>query len=690
MVLKEDGTGTKVSSKKLLSTTVLDLLEAVVDPQVGAAGRLEILKKLIEHDPSLLEKANAESLARSVPAEKVPGLLSLERGREAVGELARLVRLAPEESRAGLRKVGAILVEAFRHDPRLLALMRQFLSSEAADMMPAWMSEEAPESAQDTGPAARAKLVLGLAADEQAEPLLQEAPALVRELLGIARTDLAAKIIARLTGVLMDRQTERRHGAAEALLNLHPAWDNEPLSAAREGFEALLRTAIDGEMHGPTYGKLAEIAAFLADGRLRRGEPELALETLSLLRRHHGTKDAAAAFRTEVAHRALERVTRSEGFPTVLVRLRNGDAVALRVAESLGDAAAGMLVEEIKKIETAAHRLPFADAISRIGPGAAAVLSEELQKCTVPADALRLLEVIPDAAPENIATVALASTLHHPSNAVRRRTAAILTERAYARSGELLLQALREEKEPTNRATIIEGLGKLRVSAAFEALASVADERSESDDLRAAACMALARLGHAEAIPVLASLASKRSRGMGLLKSASPLLRNAAIRALGHFPTNPAAREALKKITEDSDPTLQAAARETLYRPAQKDEAPPAVPAPDVKVAKVKLAGSLLEVAFDQICQLVGSGEKTGLLMLSLEGRVGRVWFDQGHVVAVEFERMKDQSAFNVIARQKKGDFVFQPGERPAERRIDSPVHLMLLEAARIADESKK
>ena len=59
-------------------------------------------------------------------------------------------------------------------------------------------------------------------------------------------------------------------------------------------------------------------------------------------------------------------------------------------------------------------------------------------------------------------------------------------------------------------------------------------------------------------------------------------------------------------------------------------------------------------------------------------------------MVAVDFERMKDQSAFNVIARQKKGDFVFQPGERPAERRIDSPVHLMLLEAARIADESKK
>src|SRR6185436_4591804 len=113
--------------------------------------------------------------------------------------------------------------------------------------------------------------------------------------------------------------------------------------------------------------------------------------------------------------------------------------------------------------------------------------SEELQRTTSPSDALRLLEALPHAAPESIAAVALSSTLRHPSNAVRRRTAAILTERAYARSGDLLLQALHDEKEPTNRATLVEGLGKLRVSAAFEALATLADSRSESDDLRAAA-----------------------------------------------------------------------------------------------------------------------------------------------------------------------------------------------------------
>lgn len=687
--------GSRVSE---LFKTLEQLIEASTDPQIGSEGRLEIMRKLIEHDPTLLEKARTEPLARG-RADKVPGLLPLEKGRECVGELARILSIAPEGLRPGLRKIGNLVVEAFRHDPRLMSLMKQFLLTEAEELVPVWMTDEFKEVSQESGPVARARTLLALAADEQSEPLVKEAAVLVRELLAISRGDLAAKILARLTGVLMDRTAERRRSAAEALLTLHSSWDSEPLSAAREGFEGLLRSAFDAEQDPDAYGKLAEIATIMADGHLRRGDPELALETLSLFRRHHATKDMALAFRPEVAFRAMERLTKSTGFPVVLNRLRTGDPVALRVAESLGDAAATHLVEEMKKIELTTQRMPLADAVARIGPGAAAVLSEELQKTTAPSEALRLLEVLPHAAPEAIASVALASTLHHPVSAVRRRSASILTDRAYARSGDLLLQALKDEKDPTIRATIIEGLGKLKTTAAFEMLAALADSRSESDEIRAGACMALARLGHAEAIPILAGIASKGSRGLGLLKATSPTLRTAAIRALGQFPTHPAAREALKKITEDSDPSLQATARETLYRPVQKAlqtsgrEAPPPAQAPEIKAmpaANIKLAGSLSEIPLDQVCQLIGGSEKTGLLMLSLEGRVGRIWFEQGQVVAADFERTKDQEAINGIAHHKKGDFIFQPGERPRERRVQIPVAQALLEAFRVNDEGRQ
>ena len=92
----------------------------------------------------------------------------------------------------------------------------------------------------------------------------------------------------------------------------------------------------------------------------------------------------------------------------------------------------------------------------------------------------------------------------------------------------------------------------------------------------------------------------------------------------------------------------------------------------------------------DQVCQLVGGADKTGLLMLSLEGRVGRIWFDQGQVVAADFERTKDQEAINGMARHKKGDFIFQPGERPPARRVQIPVPQALLEAFRVTDEGRK
>src|SRR5262249_2665039 len=156
--------------------------------------------------------------------------------------------------------------------------------------------------------------------------------------------------------------------------------------------------------------------------------------------------------------------TKSTGFPAIIARLRTGDPIALRVSECLGDAVAVHLVNEMKRVETLAQRMPLADAISRIGAGAGAILSEEIQKATAPSDALRLIDVLPHAAPENLAVIALGSTLHHPVSAVRRRSAAILTDRAYGRSGDLLLQALKSEKDPTIRAGMVEGLGKLKFS----------------------------------------------------------------------------------------------------------------------------------------------------------------------------------------------------------------------------------
>ena len=656
----------------------------------GRLGELSVTSISIDDlDEEILSVPGIETETKD-GTDRLPGLLSLEKGRDGIAELNQLFLNAPEALRPGIRKVAGLILDSFRHDARLAAAIRRFVAAEAPGLMPDGADGEPVGT---SGAVAQAESLLLLSADEQTEPLVQQAAPLVRKLIAASRGDLAAKILARLAGVLLDSSPEGRRAAAEALLTLHPTWDAEPFSTTREGFETLLRSALDDEKDSQTYSKMAEVAAILADGRLTRGEPELALETLSLLHRHHSMKSSATAFRPEVASRTLQQITRSAGYPPLLERLRSGDPLALRVIEALGDVAARSLVDELKKIEMGSNRLPLAEAIAQIGPEAAAMLSDELQKATSPIEAIRLLEALPHAAGEDIAIVALSSNLHHRVGEVRRRSAAILTERAYARSGELLLQALPAEKEPTTRATIVEGLGRLRVSAAFEALATIADSRSESEDLRAGACAALAGLGHKEAIPILVSIASKSSRGLGLLKSASPALRTAAIRALGQFQSTPEARDAIKRIMDESDATFKAVAMESLSKnptPSPAASAARVTPPHATPAGGVKLAGSLQEISFDQICQLVGGSEKTGLLVLTFGGHVARIWFERGLVVAAEYDRRKDQEAFNAIARHKRGDFHFQPSERPPEKRIQSPVHMMLLEAFRIADEGKK
>jgi hypothetical protein len=55
------------------------------------------------------------------------------------------MKTADEEQRQALRQFGNVLLGGFRYDPILLALLRQFLSEEAMELLPDWMMEEKKE-----------------------------------------------------------------------------------------------------------------------------------------------------------------------------------------------------------------------------------------------------------------------------------------------------------------------------------------------------------------------------------------------------------------------------------------------------------------------------------------------------------------------------------------------------------------
>jgi HEAT repeat protein len=392
--------------------------------------------------------------------------------------------------------------------------------------------------------------------------------------------------------------------------------------------------------------------------------------------------------RAELAFQALERVATAGGFAVVQERLREGDGDAMWVVDSLDAAATRFLVGRIKSTEGLADRVRFAETIARAGPGAATIVIDASQRTTTPTEALRLMEVLPSAIPEKQVETALEGLLRNPAIAVRRRTAVMLAERGYPRAPAFLLRALKEEADPAVRATLAEALGELRCKEAVPALLGLADGRQEADEVRSEACLALGRIADRTALPLLIRLADGGAGGLtSIFRTVTREVRVSATRALGGFHTDLGAREALRRALLDPIPSVRAAAKE-----AQESQLPAgsasAMKPQDALGRSWKLAGSLGEVPLDQICQLIAASAKGGLLTLQFEGKKARVWFEEGLVVAAEFEGKRDQEAFNLFCRRAGGHFSFRPGPMTEEKRMKAPVMQVLMEAFRVGDES--
>jgi hypothetical protein len=332
----------------------------------------------------------------------------------------------------------------------------------------------------------------------------------------------------------------------------------------------------------------------------------------------------------------------------------------------------------------------FAQFIARAGGGAATVLADEMAKTPSPSDVLRLAEILPYAMPKEMAEMALGGLLRHGAVAVRKRAATMLSEQAYPRAGALLLDAFNVEGDAPTRLTLVESLGRARHRAAVEPLNLVVDGRGETEEVRAAACVALGKIGDARAVPVLARVYAKGERGLTkMFRLVPPAVRASAARALAFFPGNREAREALKRAREDHDPSVRAVALQALYAPLQEAFGELALgvqmvttPA-QVSPGNLNIGGSVVEVPLDDVCRKIAATESGGLLLFGAGGPTGRLWFDAGLLIAGEFEQWRDQDAFREVLARRDGLFVFRQGELSPERRVLAPIAALLEVAAR-------
>ena len=679
----------KFSGGETELSKLLGNLDQVLESATGEAGgqevRLQLIKKLLEKDPDLIKKAGvdgdpaaAAALGGAAAPASDEGRWSIDRAKEALGDVAQLIRDTPPDRHAALRRVGRAITDAFRHNPQIASVMDALLARAETEAVAAAAAEPAAATAPKLPPAvARAKSLLDVTDDERIQAVSQEGAALMDELHALGHVDIVQALVASVAGTLLDRGARRRGAAARALNSIRRGMERNASDAILDEFEEGVRTAIDLERDPGVYASLADLMAFLADLRIRRGRVDRARQDLEFLNRHYLIRDPEFPQRGELAYSALERVASGVGFASIAERLRTGDPDVLRVLEALDAAATRFLIREIKTADSPARRLHFAQFIARAGAGAATVLVDELQKTASPSEVLHLVEVLPHALPKEMAEMALGGLLRHGAVAVRRRAASALAEQTFGRSGSLIQDALAAEADAPTRVAFVEALGRVRHRGAVDLLASIVEDRGAPDDLRCAACMTLGKIGDARAVPVLAKVYSKGEKGITRIFRLTPAaVRASAARALAYFPSNAEAREAMKRAREDHDPSVRAVANQALYAPLQEAFGEMALgvtmiaSADDMGPMALNVGGSAQEMPLDVILRRVGSLEAGGLLLYSAPGVNGRVWFDAGLVIAAEYNQTKDQEAVRELLGRRDGLFLFRAGELSPERRI--------------------
>lgn len=678
------------------------LIESAMTDGLGAEGRLHIMKKLLDQDPTLLHKIGEGGRGGTGGTEKVEGGVAgaeeseegrifFEQAKDAVGEIARLLHETPAPFHDPLRRIGRILIEAFRGNPRITAMMGALLSGQVEEALPEGAREAAAGAPVEPPAVTRATSVLSMPDDERITVLSQEGGALLDELAALERPDLVQSLLESLSGFLGDRAAKRRLQACRTLGGLRRAYEKDASDEVLYALEIGVRSALDQEREAAVYPALADVAAFLADLRIRRSNLDRAREILDLLHKHYKIKDPAFPKRGELAYISLEKLSAGSGLASLAIKLKAGDAEAVRIIEAVGAAATRFLIGEIKTAETNSERLNLAGFIARAGPGAATVLLDEIAKTTVPSDVLRLVEVLPHAMPVDMAEMAMGGLLRHPAVAVRKRTALMVAEQGYPRAGGALMDAFASEVDAATRLVFVDCLGRLRHKGAIDLLGEVIDARHQPEELRAAACLALGKIGDPRAVVPLVKLVSKGEKGLTKIFVKVPgSVRASAVRALALYPLNKEARETIRRAQEDGDTVVRSAASQARYAPlydAFGDLAQGAViiaNAADLGGEAVKAGGTLTEIPFETVCRKIASAEKLGLLSVNFGGPVGRIYFDAGLVIAAEFEGRRDHDAFTAMFPRREGLFLFLPGENAPERRILMQVDTLIEDAQRV------
>ena len=104
----------------------------------------------------------------------------------------------------------------------------------------------------------------------------------------------------------------------------------------------------------------------------------------------------------------------------------------------------------------------------------------------------------------------------------------------------------------------------------------------------------------------------------------------------------------------------------------------------------MELWGNLKDFSLPDVIQLVGFGRKSGVLGVEHNGSTAKLFFMEGNVVHAEMNDRVGEDAVFMLFRLGEGEFRFQAEAAPPEQTIFMDPTNLVMEAARLLDESTR
>ena len=515
-----------------------------------------LLDLLVKDLPPEQEKVKYEAL-KALPPEKMKQMVDLLTSR--FKESQKVPALAPVASRA---KAGfSKLFEVVKDTAMSTDVYNDLVSKGVARELPAkW-------GAALSRPEELAEKQAGALLDKEDASLLDalqqdQLAALIKKLDLYRKPDLIRALLEKLAKNLDSSLPRVRLQAVKAIAGLLPALGALADASAVKTAEEKVLAASDSEKDSDVYTGLTGLLAASAARLWRCGHCEKALAILVSLRRHAELPEQDSPKKTECAWKALERISKSDMMPLLVSDLSSADPARLECSVNavrrLGCSAVPALIGAIKKSDDLRFRKIVSDVIKDAGPEATALLAKALEDAGTAETATRIVNALEETIGGEKMREKMKNMLSHTDPQIRRFSLQVLQKTAGADVSRALMDSV-HDPDPVVCRESIRLLGERKCGEAIDLLVGlIAPAAEESEEVQAEACLALGKIGDAQAVRPLTE-AVLPPGFLSFRKPRPARVRKAAVLALHCFRTEAAAR-ALKKLSKDKDREISALA----------------------------------------------------------------------------------------------------------------------------------